>query len=126
MTPEEIFGPLSKAIEEANYGYEAVFEYFGAAALGGQHLVAAAAFNARDFVIEQQGSLPSPTKVMQEIYWRTFFREDTARKYETAQMLDAGEEVLRQFVEYMVGSLKMDQSATAPGAGDGNLPTLFN
>lgn len=126
MKTQEIFAPLAQAIEDTQHNYSDVFEYLGAAALGGQQVAAAAALNMRDYLIENDQVMPTPAKLLQEAYWRTFFNEATARKYETAQMLDAGEEVLRQFVEYMVGSLKMDTQQNAPGNDSVGNPSLFN
>ncbi len=113
---ELIFAPLKATLEARPMGASDLMELIGSFATRDASIVGQAlAFHARD-VMRETNDTPAYPVLIAEIYRRAFFDREYAEKYETTQMLDQGPDVLREFVNYLTGSLAMDERQLAAGS----------
>lgn len=121
MSPQQIqqiFEPLRLAIIAREYEDADAFELIGGAIMDNPQGAFAYSMHMRDFIFENQTRQFSWSEAIAEVYRRTYFDIDHARKYGTEGLVEAGEDTLRKFVEYIVGSLNMDSASTQMGQPD--------
>jgi hypothetical protein len=114
---ELIFAPLKESLEARQMGARDLMELIGGfASNDSSNLAQALAFHARDIMLETNNASPYPALIA-EIYRRAFFDREYAARYGTTQLLDLGLHALRDFANYLTGSLSMDDYQLAAGGG---------
>lgn len=119
---ETIFAPLKATIEAQPLTLADLMELIGSFAQSHPVVGAAMAFNARDIYVEHlEGKSNTDTvnlysQFIAEVYRRTFFNEESARRYGTADMLDSGEETLRGFADFVTASYAMEDRQIEAGS----------
>ena len=122
---QEIFRPLSETLRRQELTIIDVFSLIGG--FDNAVISRALSFNARDFIAEiyttQQEEPIDMGVLVEQMYWRTFFHKPTVELYETAFMgtLDPGR--AKEFVDYLVGCIQMDEQQAAKSSAH-EAPTL--
>lgn len=113
---EMIFAPLKESLEARPMGACDLMELIGAFAASDSGAIAQAlAFHARDIMRETRDGA-AYSALIAEIYRRAFFDRKYAERYGTTHLLDRGLDALRDFANYLVGSLTMDEDRFASGS----------
>lgn len=115
---EQIFAPLRVAMLSHPYTLGDLLEVVGrfAQSPGQQHIAAAVSFHASDVLAEHDGVVLPYNELIAEAYRRTFFDAEKAAIYQTDQMLLQGPEHMKQFADYLIGSIGMDTTQVAAGS----------
>jgi hypothetical protein len=114
---EHIFAPLRSALLAHPYTLPDLLEVIGgfAQSEGQQHIATALSFHASDFIAENKGNDVPYNALLAEAYRRTFFDNEKAAEYKTDHILLQGEDAMRQFAEYLIGSIHMDATQITSG-----------
>lgn len=114
----EIFAPLQAAIMAREYSKADVFDLLGSFAEGTPVVAAAMCFHLRDYFTTEETESTPWNAVLCELYRRTFFDIETATLYGTQEMAQQGPALMRQFVEFLSGNLRMDSAIDHASAGN--------
>lgn len=117
---EAIFEPLRVAMSRKPHGIEDFFELVAGFAETNPGIAAAMLRNATDINRETKAPTSadeSYTPTLVEVYRRTFFHRPTAELYGSAALLDQGDELMKEFVAYMVTSFAMDAAQDSARMG---------
>ena len=104
----EIFEPLRLAVIAWDLDDHDVFCLIGTAALDTPRVASAYALHMRDFIQENLEREFSWSEAVAEIYRRTFFDIEHAKKYGTEELAQRGNDSLKEFVTYLTTSMQMD------------------
>lgn len=111
---QAIFEPLRKAIEAQPYTASDFMQFLGSLVGADQGIARAACLHASD-IFEKQDDDQTYATIIAEVYRRVFFDETCASMYGTTQVLDAGEEVAKDFVRHVISNLNMDNLQDSKG-----------
>lgn len=112
-----IFEPLRHAIEARPYTASDFMKFLGGLVATDPGIARAACLHASDiFEVPNYAGTRTYACVIAEVYRRVFFDRMYAVKYGTTQVLDAGEEVCRQFVLHLIDGLASDDHQDNAGS----------
>ena len=84
---------------------------------GSQDIAQALVLHARDFCAEQENEdrIYSTGELLAEMYWRTYFSEESSKTTGTFDYVGGNLEVAKTFIDYISGGLLMDKASEASG-----------
>lgn len=115
---EAIFAPLRASLLSRSLTDIDMLELIGGFIGHNPTFAQALTYHARD-IIEEHEALERTAdygEIIVEMYRRTFFDRPHADRYGTGQMLDLGEEVMREFVNHLIVSEQMDRAQAQAGS----------
>lgn len=119
MKPEmqAAFAPLQQRLQAKEYTDVDLLELIGEFAGHDPRVAQALAFHARDILVEhdQASQEVQYSCVLVEVYRRTFFDEETAKKYGTEHIPEKGPEELQALSTFLIHSLDADDMVASAG-----------
>ena len=115
---EAIFAPLRASLVSRSLTDIDMLELIGGFISHNPVFAQALTYHARD-IIEEHEALDQTAdygEIIAEMYRRTFFDRPYADMYGTGQMLDMGEEVMKEFVNHLIVSEQMDRAQVQAGS----------
>lgn len=116
----QIFEPLRQTLEARPYTDIDLFDLIGSMGAVGSEFSAAMALHSRDILqeAEDKDATIDYSCVVAEVYRRTFYDVDHARKYGTSRIVESpdGEAILQSLANNLMQNLAMDQALDAAGS----------
>lgn len=112
---QAIFAPLKTTLESRQFGFSDLLEVIAGFIPGSPKIAHALALHARD-ICDEDPEQTNLSVVVAEVYRRTFFDREHAEKYDTADMLDRGEEMMKSFADHLCGCFAMDDLQDSKGS----------
>ena len=110
-TPKEIFQPLHETFLAIPYREIDLLDVIAGFCLETPHIAYALSSHTRDFI--ESSGCTSYAEIISEGYRRTFFDEDYANKYNSAQLFNMGPQKLQDFAKYLIDGLTGDNARMA-------------
>lgn len=112
---QAIFEPLRKALVARPYTASDFMKFLGNLVGADPAIARAACLHASD-IFEKPDDDRTYADIIAEVYRRVFFDETYASMHGTTQILDAGEDVARNFVQHLISNLDMDDLQGSKGS----------